>query len=132
MKNLSRISRLTIGGLIALTSVAAIAPIGVSANDADIIKRGDCSGRTDWKLKLSPENGRIEVEFEVDSSRVGRTWSVRLRQNGERFFIGNRTTGADGEIEVRFVRNNTAGPDTFKARAIDLTNGEVCVGQATF
>ena len=132
MNGLSGIKRLTIGALAAVSALAVIAPVGVSANDADVIRRGDCSGRTDWKLKASPENGRIEVEFEIDSSRAGRTWSIRMFQNGNRFFIGNRTTDATGEIEVRFLRPNTIGPDTFKGRAINLTSGEVCVGRVTF
>jgi hypothetical protein len=34
----------------------------VLAKDGDVIRRGACSGRSDWKLKLSEDNGRIEVE----------------------------------------------------------------------
>ena len=44
-------------------------PAGVAAKDGDVIREGNCTGRSDWKLKLSPENGRIEVEFEVDQQR---------------------------------------------------------------
>ena len=48
-------------------AVMAVAPMA-SANDADVIRRGACSGGSDWKLKLSPEDSRLEVEFEVDSN----------------------------------------------------------------
>jgi hypothetical protein len=41
------------------------------AGQGDVIRQGPCSGRSDWKLKLSPEGGRIEVEIEVT-----RTWSA--------------------------------------------------------
>ena len=34
------------------------------AKDGDVIRIGACRGRSDWKLKLSEENGRIEVEYE--------------------------------------------------------------------
>ncbi len=43
---------------------------------------------TDWKLKLSPENGRIEVEFEIDQNINGQIWNVRLKRNGNVFFTG--------------------------------------------
>ena len=56
------IRRSTIGTLsLAILAAGALSlPIGASAKDGDIIRRGDCTGATDWKLKLSPEDGRIE------------------------------------------------------------------------
>jgi hypothetical protein len=36
----------------------------------------------DRQLKLSQEDGRIEVEFEVDQNRNGVPWKVTLRRNG--------------------------------------------------
>jgi len=132
VKATSLIRRAALTGLTVLTAAAMVAPSGVAANDADVIRTGDCSNSSDWKLKLSPENGKIEVEFEVDTPRAGRTWSIRMFQNGTRFFIGNRTTDATGEIHVRFLRPNTAGTDTFKAKAINLANGATCIGQASF
>ncbi|HEV2726693.1 MAG TPA: hypothetical protein VGV34_00275, partial [Solirubrobacterales bacterium] len=52
--------------LIALVSLAATA----TANDADVRKAGSCTGSTSAKIKLSPEDGRIETEFEVDQNRT--------------------------------------------------------------
>jgi hypothetical protein len=118
-----------IAGTLALT-VAGAMP--ASANDADVIRRGSCSGRSDWKLKLSPEDGRIEVQFEVDSNVNGQTWHVRIRQNGERIFAGTRVTKApSGSFEVRKLTNNTAGTDRFRARAINAATGETCAGAAS-
>jgi len=117
---------------IAGTMLAGLIP-AAHANDADVIRRGSCSGASDWKLKLSPENGRIEVELEVDSNVVGQTWSVRIRQNGERIFAGRRVTKApSGSFELRVVAPNTAGNDAFRAAATNLGSGETCVGRATF
>ena len=57
------------------TSLAVAVPAGVAvAGNNDVIQEGRCSVSSDWKLKLSPENGRIEVEFEVDQNVVGQTW----------------------------------------------------------
>lgn len=111
-------------------SLLAAAP-AATAGSSDVIKRGACSGASDWKLKLSPENGKIEVDFEVDQNVVGDTWRVRMRHNGDLFFSGRRTTKApSGSFEVRRVEPNLAGTDRFRARARNLSTGEVCVGRA--
>jgi hypothetical protein len=107
------------------------APAG--AKDGDVIREGACSGRTDWKLKLSPENGRIEVEFEVDQSKNGRRWRVTLKREGNRIFRGIRTTQPpSGSFEVRRVAANGPGADSFFAKARNLRSGEFCRGRATF
>ena len=119
---------------VGLTAALALSVVGAApaiAKDGDVIRRGSCSGASDWKLKLSPEDGRIEVEYEVDSNRVGQTWTVRIVKNGNVIFRGTRTTKApSGSFEVRVVTSNPPGDDTFRARA---THGsEVCRGSATF
>lgn len=127
----SKVMRIAVAGLMALPIAAQAAP--ALANDGDVIRRGSCSGASDWKLKLSPENGRIEVEFEVDQNRSGDTWSVTMRDNGVLFFRGQRTTQPpSGSFEVRDVTNNRAGADHVVARATNQRTGEVCRGTATF
>ena len=112
-------------------AIIQLAPAAV-ANDADVIREGNCSGASDWKLKLSPENGRLEVEFEVDQNVVGDTWRIRMLDQGEVFFTGRRTTQApSGSFEVETVTTNRAGDDNVVARAVNLTTGEVCRGKAT-
>jgi hypothetical protein len=114
--------------------VLTVLPAGAAtAKDGDVIRTGSCSGRSDWKLKLSPEDGRIEVEFEVDQNRVGRTWNVKLKRDGSVFWRGQRTTRApSGSFEVRRVISDRAGRDTIIARAKNPNSGEVCRGSATF
>ena len=108
-------------------------PAVASAGDRDVIREGPCSGRSDWKLKLSPEDGRIEVEFEVDQNVVGDEWRVRIRHDGEIALRGTRTTrGASGSFELRIVEPNNAGADNFRARARNLSTDEVCAGSASF
>jgi len=98
-----------------------------------VIRVGQCSGASDWKLKLSPEDGRLEVEFEVDQNRVGERWRVRLKGDGNVFFRGMRTTQApSGSFEVNRVISNRPGRDRVSARARNLASGEVCNGAATF
>jgi hypothetical protein len=103
------------------------------AKDGDVIRRGTCSNKSDWKLKLSPENGKIEVEFEVDQNKVGHKWRVTLKHDGERFFRGVRETkGASGSFEVRKVEPNRHGQDHFAAKARNLSTDETCRGAANF
>jgi hypothetical protein len=117
-------------GMLGLALLAMSAP--ASAGDRDVERSGSCSGRSDWKLKLSPEDGGIEVEFEVDQNIVGDTWRVVIRQNGDVLKRGRRTTeGPSGSFEFRAVGDNTAGTDRFRARAVNLATGETCVGRAS-
>jgi hypothetical protein len=103
------------------------------ARDGDVIRQGACTRASDWKLKLSPENGRIEVEYEVDQNRTGDAWRVRIRHNGDLVFAQTRTTqGASGSFEVRILQRNRAGDDVFRGRAVNLRTGEVCGGRAVW
>jgi hypothetical protein len=114
-------------------ALLTLMPIGVTAKDGDVITQGGCSASTDWKLKLSEEDGRIEVEFEVDQNQNGVPWNVKLKRNGNTLWSGQRTThGPSGSFEVRRVISDGAGADLIVARAKYPASGEVCRGTATF
>src|SRR5688500_12588559 len=77
----------------------------VLAGDAEVIRTGGCSGRSDWKLKLKEDDRRIEVEYEVDQNRVGDVWRVRIRHDGDLAFSGSRRTRApSGSFGVELLR----------------------------
>ena len=111
---------------------AAVTVVGAptaSAKDGDVLVRGTCTKASTSKLKLSAENGRIEVEFEVDQNRNGVRWTVVLQQNGRRLLRTTRVTRApSGSFEARILAANTAGRDGFVARAT-RSSGEVCTAQ---
>lgn len=117
-----------------VTAFVLMVPTGIAwAGRNDVIREGSCGGASDWKLKVSPEDGGLEVEFEVDQNVSGDRWRVRIRHDGDLAFRGTRTTrGASGSFEVRIVENDTSGSDAFRARAHNLSTDEVCVGSATF
>jgi hypothetical protein len=120
---------LMIAGALALTVTAALP---ASAQGTPVTKSGACSGSSHWKLKLKTDNSRIEVQFEVDSNVNGQVWHVRMLENGSPIFNGNRTTKApSGSFEVRKLATDTAGTDTFRARAVNGATGESCVGVAS-
>ena len=117
-----------------VTAFVLLAPAGIAtAGQNDVIRRGSCSDASEWKLKVSPDNGGLEVEFEVDQNVSGDRWQVRIRHDGDVAFRGTRTTrGASGSFSVRIVESDQAGSDVFRARARNLSTDEVCVGSATF
>jgi hypothetical protein len=126
--------RLLLVTTLSLLTIGAVAAPGSSlAKDGDVIRTGSCSGATDWKLKLSKEDGRIEVEFEVDQNRNGQRWTIKLKRNGSVIWRGSRTTRPpSGSFEVRALARNGTGSETFVARARNPRTGEVCRGQARF
>lgn len=114
-------------GLVALVPLTATA----TANDDDIRRAGTCTGNTSAKIKLSPEDGGIETEFEVDQNRNGVTWRVVLKRNGAVVARTQGTTGGrSGSFEVRRVLGNSPGSDRVFARAVS-PSGEVCTAQAS-
>ena len=118
-------------------ALTLIAPAGIAmaqgGGNGDVVRSGSCSGASEWKLKLSPENSNIESEFEVDQNVTGDRWRVPIRHDGEVAFRGTRTThGASGSFDVRIVENDNPGTDAFRARARNVSTGEVCVGRASF
>ena len=124
--------RLLLATSLSLVTLGLIAaPSTLAKGGADVIQRGSCTGATDWKLKLSKDDGRIEVEFEVDQNKNGRTWDVALKQDGTAFWSGKRVTKApSGSFEVRKLASDRAGVHTFVGRAVNPATGEVCRGSA--
>lgn len=116
-------------------SLLAIAPVARAdggGGSGDVIRRGNCSGQTDWKMKAKPDDGRLELEFEVDSNVNGQTWNVRIQQNGSPIFIGSRVTHApSGSFDLTRRPNDSAGIDRFVARATNPSTGETCMGRVS-
>jgi hypothetical protein len=121
--------RLTIlVGLLAVSALGATSG-SVAAKSSDLIVRGDCSAASDFKLKVGREDGRLEVEFQVDQNRNHRLWKVSLSQNSTKVWHGSRYTRApSGSFTVRKLLVNRAGADRIVAKAINVKTGEVCRG----
>jgi hypothetical protein len=124
-------TRIVAGAL--LVAAVAVPALPAAASHDDVRRQGSCSGRTDWKLKASPEDGRIEVEGEIDSNRVGQTWRWRLVHNGSLSARGTKTTRApSGSFEVRRVVVNLRGTDKLVFRATNVASRETCRGVVNF
>lgn len=90
---------------------------------------GSCSASSDWKLKATADNNRLEVEFEVDSNVVGQTWAWQLLDNGALVARASSVTAApSGSFSVRRLIADRAGTDRVRFRATNAGTGESCTG----
>ena len=114
-----------------VASAAAAAPQLATAKDDDgeVAVSGKCSGSASTDLKAKPDDGRLEVEFEVDQNRSGVRWTVTIRRNG-RVVVNTtrRTAGASGSFSVERRIANPAGTDTISARAVS-SSGQTCTAK---
>lgn len=127
----TRITRRT--RIVAVASSTALLGAGIplalaapaSADSGE--RQGQCNkGHARYDFDVERDDGRFELNFEVDSNTRGQKWRMKLFHEGNRFFRDVRTTDREGEVDVERMRPNTAGKDTFRARAKNLRNGNVC------
>jgi hypothetical protein len=110
-------------------SLAAAGPVAAKGGD-DIEVRGRCSGGGTWELKGKHDDGLLEVEFEVDTNRVGQRWNVVITNNDRTVFSGNRVTLApSGSFSVERRTADLSGTDRLVATA--TRNGQICRGTLT-
>lgn len=142
MKSLNRrsTSRVAIAaaGLLLAGSVASATPAAHASGDDDrVIRTGACSGpgAARWKLKVKTDDGRLEVEGEVDSNRTGQVWAWTVKRDGSVAARGSsRTAGRSGSFSVERTIADGAGKDTVVFTAVRQAGGarEVCSGRIVF
>ena len=118
------------GVVLLATSLPLVGAGSASAGDNEVRRSGSCSAHADWKLKAKPDDGRLEIEAEVDSNVNGQTWRWRFRHDGRIFAQGrSRTRAPSGSFSLERRPDNHAGVDHFRFRAVNRGTGEVCVGR---
>jgi hypothetical protein len=124
---------LVVACLTASLSAGLAAPAASASGDDDdrVTRTGTCSGSADWKLKVKTDDGRLEVEGEIDSNVSGQRWRWTLRHNGSVSDRGvGTTTGRSGSFEVERKVVDLAGTDTLVFRAV--RDGQVCRGVVNY
>lgn len=128
-----RIGRSVVVGL-ALVGAVGAGTTSASARSGDddrVIRTGACTAGADWKLKVKTDDGRLEVEGEIDSNVAGQRWRWTLRHNGSITERGTGTTGGrSGSFEVERKIVDLAGTDTVTFRA--TRDGQVCRGVVNY
>jgi hypothetical protein len=113
---------------LALAAMAMIPTTALAKHGGDRGKAvtGSCTGNATSKLKVKPDNGRLETEFEVDQNRNGVKWSVTIKRNGKvAVSTSARTKAPSGSFSVQRRLANGAGTDRIAARA-KSSSGQVC------
>jgi hypothetical protein len=120
--------RMLAGGAMLLAISMLAAPTTALAG----VRTGHCSGAADWEIEVYHEDGRVEVEFEVDHSRSGATWRWTMKNDGTVFAHGKAKIKAhrDSFSASRLTAN---GPrhDHIVVRAVNVATGQVCRATAT-
>lgn len=118
-------------GAILVGGLLAVPPSVLAKDRQDVRIVGACSRASTSELKLSSEDARIEVEFEVDQNRAGVRWTVVVRRNGRVVQRAVKVTRRpSGSFTARLVTGNSAGAERFTATATRV--GESCRAAGVF
>jgi hypothetical protein len=121
----SAAAALTVGLVAAVTSPA----LASGGGGPEVRRSGACTHAAVWKLKAKSDDGRIEVEGQVDSNRIGQKWRWRVFHDGRMSTHGfSRTKAPSGSFSVERLLVNTPGPDRIGWRAFNPRSGERCHG----
>ncbi len=100
---------------------------GTAHGGGAVTAAGSCSAASTWKLKAKVDNAKVEVEFQVDSNKVGQSWTWTLADDGTAVARGTSVTRApSGSFTVVRRIANRAGTDVVRFTAKHA--GETCTG----
>jgi hypothetical protein len=104
----------------ATVAVASLGSIGVAeAKSPRVVERQMC-GSIETKLKVSSEDSGAQIEYELDQNQNGKSWKLRLTQDGKAAASATRVTrGPSGSLHWR-VLTSGASTGTF---AVTATRG---------
>ena len=93
-------------------------PAFASGGGGGVSSSGACTNGGHFELKAKHDDGKIEMEYQVDSNRAGQEWAVRITDNGAVVVSRHATTaGRSGSFTIRKVIADRPGPDKIHARA---------------
>jgi hypothetical protein len=119
-----------IAALLALT--ASSAAFAAGGDEDEVENAGKCSGSSSSELKAKPDDGRLEVEFEVDQNKSGQEWRVKIKDNSELVFRDTATTrGPSGSFSVERKIRDRSGKDAIKGVARNKSTNERCSASVT-
>jgi len=118
-----------LAGLVA--TGASVAPAHASGGDSARVTRSGTCDHARWSIKAKEDDGRIEVEAEIDSNRSGQTWTWVLAHNGSRSATGKaRTAGRSGSFSIERRLPDARDSDAFTFKA---THGsQVCTARVRY
>lgn len=124
------------GSVIAAVSAAAVGVVAALAiagwpamGEEEAQHLGTCDSVV-YQLNVEPDDGALEVNFELQSEGPGEVWDVVVEQNASVLFEGQRTTDEDAEVDID-VPARSVGDNEFVATATPQS-GEACTARLTY
>lgn len=100
----------------ALGTVALVAtPLAIAA-PASAVDREFRYGGAEVDFSVEKDDGRFEVDVDLDEAQRGERFRVVLKHDGKTFHKRVHTVDRDGDIDIDKNRRNTAGKDVFKLK----------------
>ncbi|MDX6587568.1 MAG: hypothetical protein QOI31_2041 [Solirubrobacterales bacterium] len=118
---------------IAVAFIALTLPTGAAGSGGNEVRnQGTCDAGSTSKVKAKTDDGKLEVEFEVDQNKNGEKWKVKLKDNSDVVFRGTAITKApSGSFSLERKIADKAGSDSIVAVGRNLDTGERCSAEAT-
>jgi hypothetical protein len=107
--------RRTIAALGAATLLAAPMTV-LTAAPASAADREFRYAGAEVEFDVEKDDGRFEIEVDIDDAKPGSRWRVVLRHNGNVYHKRVHRADSDGEVEIDKERRDTPGRDVFKLR----------------
>lgn len=113
--------------MLGATLAASALVLGTTTLPANAADREFSYAGADVEYEVEKDDGRFEVEVEIDDAKPGSRWQVVLRHDGKRYYKKTHRANGDGEIEIEKNRPNTRGKDVFKMKVkkIGVKNARV-------
>ena len=120
--------------LLAVAAVVVATALGLGAWTAfgagdETWTRATCGDRS-TELSVEPDDGGLEVSFELQSAAPGEVWDVVLEQGGTTLLEGQRQTDEDAELDLDAPADED-GSDEFTATATPADGGDPCTATLT-
>lgn len=112
MTNLRRTTATLAAGTLLAAPVSLVGAAPASAGPEQ--DREFRVGGAEVEFEVEKDDGRFEIEVDIDDAKPGSKWRVVLRHDGKRFHKRTHRADGDGEVEIDRKRGNTRGKDVFK------------------
>ncbi|MDP9820341.1 hypothetical protein [Nocardioides massiliensis] len=108
MRNLRKTTAAIATAALVATPLTLLTATPASAADREFRYAG-----ADVEFDVEKDDGRFEIDVDVDDAKPGSRWRVVLLHDGKRFHNRVHRADSDGEFDIDRKRSNTKGKDRF-------------------